>query len=264
MGRKATGLNLGFPGQGRRVAGRERILGAAASLQLKEALVMSLIRRLDRLVAVAPPLLVMLLAGHAEVTAAQLTLTWADNSTNELGFSIERSTGTAGAFAEIATTAADVIAYTDQTVVSGTTYCYRLRAFNSAGYSAYSKSACATVPQTFGLAVVKMGAGSGTVTSTPAGITCGATCSASFPSGTAVTLTAGPASGSTFTGWSGGGCSGTGTCTVTLTAATTVTAGFDLQLVALTVSKTGTGTGTVTSSPAGITCVATCSASFAS
>jgi len=41
-----------------------------------------------------------------------------------------------------------------------------------------------------------------------------------------VTLTATPASGSTFTGWSGGGCSGTGSCTVTLSAAATVTATF--------------------------------------
>src|SRR5207245_6577695 len=57
-----------------------------------------------------------------------------------------------------------------------------------------------------------------------AGISCGATCAASFPSGTAVTLTAAPAAGSTFTGWSGGGCAGTGTCTVTISAATTVTA----------------------------------------
>src|SRR5207245_2370790 len=66
------------------------------------------------------------------------------------------------------------------------------------------------------LAVSSTGAGSGTVTSSPAGISCGATCSASFTNGAAVTLTAVPAAGSTFTGWSGGGCPGTGTCTVTV------------------------------------------------
>src|SRR5438093_768142 len=43
----------------------------------------------------------------------------------------------------------------------------------------------------------------------------------------AVTLTATPASGSTFTGWSGGGCSGTGSCSVTVTAAVSVTATFN-------------------------------------
>jgi len=79
------------------------------------------------------------------------------------------------------------------------------------------------------LAVSSTGAGSGTVTSSPAGISCGATCSASFTNGAAVSLTATPAAGSTFTGWSGGGCPGTGTCTVTVNAATSVTATFALQ-----------------------------------
>src|SRR5206468_7741022 len=98
----------------------------------------------------------------------------------------------------------------------------------------------------------------------PAGIACGTTCAAAFASGTAVTLTAAPAAGSTFSGWSGGGCTGTGTCTVTVNAAQTVTATFALQSFTLTVSKTGTGSGTVTSAPAGIACGTTCAAAFAS
>ena len=180
----------------------------------------------SRHIVAASLLLATLLAWPGAAFAAQLTLTWVNSSTNELGFSIERSTGTTGTPAEIATTAAGVTTYTDLTVAIGSTYCYRLRAFNATAYSAYSNLACATVAQTFGLAVVKAGAGSGTVTSAPAGIVCGASCSASYPSGTAVTLTASPASGSTFTGWSGGGCSGTGTCTATVTATTTVIATF--------------------------------------
>src|SRR3989442_8454061 len=63
-------------------------------------------------------------------------------------------------------------------------------------------------PQTFTLTVNKPGAGSGTVSSNPAGISCGATCSASYNSGTVVTLSAAPSGGSTFAGWSGGGWSG--------------------------------------------------------
>src|SRR5207302_1262464 len=122
----------------------------------------------------------------------------------------------------------------------------------------------ATFTPAVGLTVSKVGAGAGTVTSSPAGITCGATCAASFTSGTAVALTAAPAAGSTFGGWSGGGCSGTGACTVTVSAATTVTATFTPQTFTLTVSNAGTGAGTVTSSPAGITCGATCAASFTS
>ncbi len=116
----------------------------------------------------------------------------------------------------------------------------------------------------YSLTVSKSGTGSGTVTSSPAGINCGATCSASYTSGTVVTLTATPAGGSTFGGWSGAGCSGTGTCVVTMNAAQNVTATFTLQSYTLTVSKTGTGSGTVTSSPAGINCGATCSASYTS
>ena len=80
---------------------------------------------------------------------------------------------------------------------------------------------------TFPLTVSKTGAGSGTVTSNPAGISCGVTCSAAFATGTMVTLTAAPAAGSTFTGWSGS-CTGTGACTVTMSAARAVTASFSI------------------------------------
>ena len=75
------------------------------------------------------------------------------------------------------------------------------------------------------LNVAKAGSGSGSVTSVPAGIACGATCSASAASGTVVTLTATPDSGSTFAGWTGA-CSGTGACVLTLGATTSVTATF--------------------------------------
>ncbi len=111
------------------------------------------------------------------------------------------------------------------------------------------------------LSVALAGTGTGTVTSSPAGINCGATCKANFTSGTNVTLTAAPSTGSTFAGWTGG-CSGTGTCTVDLTTDTSVTATFNAVPVALTVSLAGTGSGVVTSSPAGINCGTTCSANF--
>jgi endoglucanase len=114
------------------------------------------------------------------------------------------------------------------------------------------------------LTVAKAGTGAGTVTSSPAGINCGATCSASFASATSVTLTASAAGGSTFAGWSGA-CTGTAACTVSMSAARSVTASFSTTATGqtLTVAKAGAGTGTVTSAPSGINCGATCSASYA-
>jgi hypothetical protein len=70
-------------------------------------------------------------------------------------------------------------------------------------------------------AVVKAGTGSGTVTCN------GGACASSYSEGKEVTLVAAAAAGSTFAGWSGGGCSGTGACTLTIKAATTVTATFN-------------------------------------
>jgi uncharacterized protein YkwD/uncharacterized protein YhfF len=79
--------------------------------------------------------------------------------------------------------------------------------------------------QPFRFTVNKIGTGMGTVTSNPAGINCGSTCSYEFNSNTDVTLTASAAAGSTFTGWSGD-CSGTSTCTVSMTTTRSATASF--------------------------------------
>jgi hypothetical protein len=116
------------------------------------------------------------------------------------------------------------------------------------------------------LSVLKNGTGSGTVTSTPSGIDCGADCSESYSGGTVVTLTASPDGSSIFAGWSGA-CSGTGTCQVTMNSNTTVIASFIPDSGGggggtLTVSKSGTGSGTVTSTPSGIDCGADCSESY--
>ncbi|MBI5756759.1 MAG: hypothetical protein HZA12_07525, partial [Nitrospirae bacterium] len=60
-----------------------------------------------------------------------------------------------------------------------------------------------------------------------AGIDCGTDCTEAYNSGTVVTLTATADTGSTFSGWSGGGCTGTSACTITMTADTSITATFD-------------------------------------
>jgi hypothetical protein len=84
------------------------------------------------------------------------------------------------------------------------------------------------------LAVTIAGAGSGRVTSVPQGIDCTASCTASFPPQTTVTLTAIPTGSSTFTGWTGAGCSGIGTCVTTISGAAGVTATFGLASPACT------------------------------
>ena len=78
----------------------------------------------------------------------------------------------------------------------------------------------------FALTASKAGAGAGSITSWPPGITCGSDCSESYAAGTSVTLTPSPAAGSTFAGWSGA-CTGAGACTVPISAAQSVVATFD-------------------------------------
>jgi hypothetical protein len=78
------------------------------------------------------------------------------------------------------------------------------------------------------LSVTLAGAGTGSVTSSPAGITCPGDCSQAYATGTMVTLTAAPGASSTFAGWSGA-CVGTGTCQVTMNAAASVTATFSVS-----------------------------------
>jgi hypothetical protein len=111
------------------------------------------------------------------------------------------------------------------------------------------------------LTVTRAGLGSGTVTSSPANINCGATCSASFSGGTVVTLTATPDPNSSFTGWSGD-CSGTAACTVTMNTAHNVTAAFAPSAFALHLVMSGTGSGSVVSNPGGLNCNAACTVSF--
>jgi len=107
------------------------------------------------------------------------------------------------------------------------THVVTLRATNSLGLTSEF-----TIPvqilSTQTLNVAKAGGGSGTVTSDPVGVDCGEDCVFTWATGAMVTLTAEAATGSVFTGWSGG-CTGTSTtCEVTLDAAKTVTANFDL------------------------------------
>jgi hypothetical protein len=77
----------------------------------------------------------------ATVSGMGIKLTWTDNSTNETGFAIERASynknGRLGSWSQIATVGAGVTSYNDTSVNSRTSYDYRIRSYNSAGYSSY-------------------------------------------------------------------------------------------------------------------------------
>lgn len=116
------------------------------------------------------------------------------------------------------------------------------------------------VVTTYTLTVNRLGNGSGSITTTPAGINgCSSTtCSASFAVGTSVSVAASAASGSNFGGW-GGACSGTGGCTVDMSSAKTVTATFHPNTCVTTISgsaKNGNGKFqiTPTTSPTASSC----------
>ena len=99
-------------------------------------------------IAIAAMLMVVL--WYTPSWAGQNILTWTDNSNNEDEFWIERKAedcaATVLSFAQIVVVGVNVVTYTDAAVVNGSTYCYRVRASNTSGQSAYSNTAGRTVP----------------------------------------------------------------------------------------------------------------------
>jgi len=76
------------------------------------------------------------------VSYSQINLSWIDNSSNEIGFKIERKS--TGSFAEIAIVGADVTSFEDTRLSPSTEYTYRVRAHNASGNSDYSTEASDT------------------------------------------------------------------------------------------------------------------------
>jgi|GEM_PF-4918610 len=79
------------------------------------------------------------------VSISRVDLAWTDNSYDESGFKIERSTGN-GAFIQIATVPANVTSYSDTSVAPFTTYSYRLRTYTASGDSTYCNWATVSTP----------------------------------------------------------------------------------------------------------------------
>lgn len=78
------------------------------------------------------------------LSSSEIKLTWKDNSTDEIYFYIEYKIGESGSYTVLTNLSANVTTYTHTGLKQETTYYYRVRAYNSYGYSQYSNEATAT------------------------------------------------------------------------------------------------------------------------
>ena len=168
-----------------------------------------------------------LFAGNSQLSwTPPTTNTDGSQLTNLAGYKIYY--GTSSGHYTQSVNAGNVTSYTITNLTDGVKYYFAATAYNTAGAeSGYSNEVSGTpVAQQFTITLAKAGTGTGTVTGS--GINCGTTCTGTYSSGSLVTLSATPDAGSTFAGWSGGGCSGTGQCTTTVTSNQTITSAFNL------------------------------------
>lgn len=80
----------------------------------------------------------------SSASTSQISLSWTDNSSDETGFYVERSTSSGGTFTQIASLGAGVTTYSNTGLAASTTYYYRVCAYNAGGNSTYSNTASAT------------------------------------------------------------------------------------------------------------------------
>lgn len=196
------------------------------------------------------------------------TLQWAANQESDLaGYRVYHGTasGNYGASLNVGKTTS----YQYGNLESNKTHYFSVTAYDTSGNESPPSSEVAkfiTGTETGSILSVSI-SGEGTVTSSPAGLSCSnGTCSGMFSSGSSVTLLATPGSGQSFSGW-GGSCTGTSSCVLNLSSSATVSATFSSSTPtasrSLSVSLTGDGKGSVLSSPSGLTCSGgTCTASF--
>jgi hypothetical protein len=189
----------------------------------------------------------------------QINLSWGA-STGATEYHIYRVNTSNGAYTLAGTT--DGFSFSDTDLSCNTTYSYVVRAATCESVDSIRVAATTGICGARTLAVSKNGTGTGTVTSSPAGINCGQDCREYYAPDTlaTVTLTATPAAGSIFSGWGGACNSAAPTCTVQMDRTRTVRATF--SSVPVTVTKRGNGFGTVTSTPAGIDCGTDCKENY--
>ena len=225
-------------------------------------------------------LTLLLLAGMtwpAESIAAQLTITWTDNSNNEDGFKIERKRGQRGTFTEIVAVGPNITFYIDSGLADGVTYCYQVRAYNTSGDSAYSNEDCGTTalsdttpPVISGVSLSAISSSGATITWTtnePADSQIEYGPTVAYGSVTPLDSSLTSSHSQTLNGMSpstlyhyrvrskdaAGNQALSGDATFTTLA---------IQNFDLTVTRTGNGSGTVSSNPIGIDCGTDCIESY--
>ena len=185
----------------------------------------------------------------ATALAGTATLAWNAPSSNTDGGPITDLAGykiyygTSPASYSASVDAGLVTTYQFNNLTDGLTYYFSVTAYNaSRSESGFSNEASKSLPPptSYALTTSRTGTGAGSITSSPAGISCGSVCSATFTAGAAATLTATASSGSLFAGWSGA-CTGTGTCTLTMNAAKTATAAFTPRTYTLSATSGANG-----------------------
>jgi hypothetical protein len=163
-------------------------------------------------------------------TTSTIQILWNDNTPAESSFVVNYRLHSAtvpnpNAWQSVAPLAANSTSWTHPGPASAAGYDFRVEACDSNGCSSWSNS----VTGFFGSAAFQLSVsriGSGTVTSSPAGINCGADCSETYPGSTVVTLFTLPASGYEFDHWTGACTGRNDTCTLTMSANRTTTAVF--------------------------------------
>jgi hypothetical protein len=202
--------------------------------------------------------------------AGQVALAWdpPDISTDVTGYMIHY--GTAPGTYTQGVDVGNTLNYTVSNLTDGKTYYFAVTAYNAAAYESIYSNEVSITPssQQYLLMIANPDPGLGTVSGP--GISCGDTCLAVYNPGAEVSLVATATPGSTFDGWSGGGCSGTGTCTTTMNANITITANFKpsvninitepAQQYLLMISNPNPGLGSVSGS--GINCGEVCLSSY--
>ena len=93
-------------------------------------------------IALSVMLFLTLVVLHCSDRSSEMTVRWVGQSADTVGYKVERHEGEDGAFREIGTTPPEVTSFTDDGVVSGKMYCYRIGAVQPSGEIAYLEQTC--------------------------------------------------------------------------------------------------------------------------